>query len=219
LIIKKKKEERKRVRKAKEHMETENQKTRIQEKISNRFVLPGDALATQEEFEPGSGSTVYGDNVVATLVGEVLPDMRNRVMNVRPIKHEPARLPEVGDYVIGTVQSAASSIAQVRIDAINEMRSSKDFTGMLSLRDDRHRRNASPIRAGDVIRAKVSSTTNAIYHLSIDDAKCGVLYTVCSFCGNRVVALGRGSVKCTECGRTDERLLSEDFIAYSRSQR
>jgi exosome complex component CSL4 len=199
-------------------MSLEDQKTRIQEKISNRLVLPGDSLATQEEFEAGFGSAVSGDNVVATRVGEVSPDVANRVMIVKPAKRDLAKLPEVGDYIIGTVQSAASSIAQVRIDAINDVPSSKDLSGMLSMRDDRHRRSSSPVKSGDIIRAKVTSTTNAIYHLSLDDPSCGVLYTVCSFCGNRVIALGRGAVKCTECGTVDDRMLSEDFIAYSRGQ-
>jgi exosome complex component CSL4 len=197
-------------------MSINEQNSRVKEKITKRFVLPGDSLSTQEEFASGPGSTVYGDNVVATVVGDVSPDLGSRVMIVLPAKNTLARLPTVGDYIIGTVQSAASSIAQVKIDAINDMRSSKDFTGMLSMKDDRHRRNASPVKPGDVIRAKVTSTANTIYHLSLDDSKCGVLYTVCSFCGNRVIALGRGMVKCTECGKTDERMLSEDFIAHSR---
>lgn len=195
---------------------TDDQKSRMREKISSRLVLPGDSLATQEEFEAGFGSAVSGDNVVATRVGELSPDMVNRVMIVKPARQDIAKLPEKGDYVVGTVQSAASSIAQVRIDAINDIPSSKDLSGMLSMRDERHRRSSSPVRSGDVIRAKVISTTNAIYHLSLDDPRCGVLYTVCSVCGGRVIALGRGAVKCTECGTVDDRLLSEDFVAYSR---
>lgn len=181
-----------------------------------RFVLPGDNLGEEEEFEAGSGSTNLGGKVVASRIGEVAPDMANRMMIVKPAKRDIAKLPEVGDFIVGTVQSAASSIAQVRIDAINDVPSSKDLSGMLSMRDDRHRRSFSALRAGDVVRAKVTSTVNSIYHLSLEGSGCGVLYTVCSFCGARVVALGRGAVKCTECGSTDDRLLSDDFIAYSR---
>jgi exosome complex component CSL4 len=200
-------------------MSIDSQKSRIPEKISRRIVLPGDSLATQEEFEAGFGSVVLGDNVVATRIGEVSPDMGNRIMIVKPARQYLAKLPEIGDYIVGTVQSAASSIAQVRIDAINDVPSSKDLSGMLSMRDDKHRRSSSPMKSGDVIRAKVISTTNSIYHLSLDDPRCGVLYTVCSFCGGRVIALGRGAVKCTECGSVDDRLLSEDFISYSRGHR
>ena len=189
------------------------------QKIQKRHVLPGDSLAAQEEFEAGTGAVIYGGNVVASRVGEVSPDMVARTMRVKPARQDLAKLPETGDYVVGTVQSAASSIAQVKIDAINDLQSSKELSGMLSMRDDRRRRISSPIKPGDVIRAKVISTTNAIYHLSLDDSRCGVLYTVCSFCGGRVVALGHGAVKCTECGMADDRMLSEDFIQFSRSVR
>lgn len=189
------------------------------QKIQRRHVLPGDCLAAQEEFEAGAGAVIYGGNVVASRVGEVSPDMAARTMTVKPSRQDLAKLPETGDYIVGTVQSAASSIAQVKIEAINGIPSSKELSGMLSMRDDRRRRSSSPIKPGDVIRAKVISTTNAIYHLSLDDSHCGVLYTVCSFCGGRVVALGHGAVKCAECGMADDRMLSEDFIQYSRSVR
>ncbi len=184
-----------------------------------REVLPGDRLATIEEFDPGAGSAVSGELVVATTIGRVQPDMSNRIMQVVPPRNDRARLPEVGDYVIGNVQSAASSIAQVRIDAINDVPSNKDLTGMLSLRDDRHRRSAPPVKMGDTIRARVLSTTNSIFHLNLEGKDAGVLYTVCSNCGGSVVAIGRDRVKCRECGYVDERQLSEDFVIYSRSER
>jgi exosome complex component CSL4 len=185
---------------------------------SNKAVLPGDSLGTEEEFEPGNGALNRGGVVVAARIGESRPDMSNRVMTVKPAKII-AKLPERGDYVIGTVESAASSIAQVKIEAINDELSTKEFSGMLSMRDERHRRSSPQIKPGDLIRAKVISTKNSIFHLSLDDPNCGVLFTVCSNCGGRVVALGRGAVKCTECGWTDDRMLSEDFVQYSRNQR
>ncbi len=84
------------------------------------------------------------------------------------------------------------------------------------MREDRRRRTSSPIKAGDLIRAKVSSTKNSIYHLSLDDPGAGVIETVCSNCGGNVMALSRDRVKCKECGFVDERILSEDFIKSSR---
>lgn len=185
-----------------------------------RFVLPGDPLGAEEEFEAGPGSAkVDGGLIVASRMGEASPDMSRRVVSVKPAKEKIAKVPQVGDIIVGTVESAASSIAQVTINAINDEPSSKRFAGMLSMRDpDRRRRNSTPIKPGDTLRARIFSTTNSIYHLTLDCANCGVLYTVCSFCGGRVISLGRGSVKCTECNSVDERILSDDFIAFSRNQ-
>jgi exosome complex component CSL4 len=180
-----------------------------------KAVLPGDKIATIEEFEAGEGSTVVSDSVVATRVGSVVRKLPDREVSVAPAKDLRSKLPEPGDYIIGNVQSAASSIAQIRIDAINDVPSTKELTGMLSLRDDRRRRSP-PIKAGDTIRARVISTKNAIYHLALEGKECGVLQTVCSICGGRVIAIGRDRIKCTECGWMDERELADDFSELSR---
>ncbi|HZW54662.1 MAG TPA: exosome complex RNA-binding protein Csl4 [Nitrososphaerales archaeon] len=182
-----------------------------------RRVLPGDKLSTIEEFTAGPGAAIVGDTVVSTVVGEARPDMINRVFKVTPSKQNRGHVPKPGDYVIGSVQSAQPSVAQVKIEGVNDEQSNKEFTGMLSTRDERRRRTSSPIKPGDIIRAKVSSVKNAIFHLTLDAPDCGALYTVCSVCGRDVVALGRDRVKCRECGWVDERLLADDFIRYSRT--
>jgi len=183
-----------------------------------RKVLPGDKLATIEEFSPGQGSVMDGDTVIATVVGESVPDMVNRTMNVKTDKSIGIGVPASGDYVVGKVQSAQPSMAQIEIESVNDIPSNKQFTGMLSMRDERRRRTTSPIKAGDIVRARVISTKNAIIQLAIDSPKSGVLYTVCSNCGKEVFAISRDRVKCRECGWMDERLLSEDFVRSSRGQ-
>jgi len=187
-------------------------------KKTGRLAIPGDKLATIEEFVSGKGSASLGDSIVSTVVGDVEPDMVNRVINVRGTKCADDSLPKVGDIIIGYVDSAQPSMAQVTIIALRDEQSDKELSGMLSMREDRRRRTSSPIKAGDIIRAKVISTKNSIYHLSLDDPKAGVIETVCTNCGGRVIAIGRDRVKCTECGFVDERILSDDFVKYSRMQ-
>jgi exosome complex component CSL4 len=188
-------------------------------KKSGKLAIPGDKLATIEEFVSGTGSASIGDSVVSTVVGDVEPDMVNRVINVKALKSADDGLPKVGDVITGHVDSSQPSMAQITILAVGDQSSDKQLSGMLSMREDRRRRTTSPIKAGDIIRAKVISTKNSIYHLSLDDPKAGVIETVCSNCGGRVIALGRDRVKCTECGFVDERILSDDFVKYSRGQR
>ncbi|HYB04166.1 MAG TPA: exosome complex RNA-binding protein Csl4 [Nitrososphaerales archaeon] len=183
-----------------------------------RIAIPGDRLATIEEFVPGSGSASLGDAIVSTVVGNVQPDMANRVINVKAVRSADDDLPKVGDLVIGHVDSSQPSMAQITIIAVNDKPSDKQLSGMLSLREDRRRRTSSPIKAGDLIRARVASTKNSIYHLSLDDPRSGVIETVCTNCGGNVMALGRDRVKCKECGFVDDRILSDDFIKSSRRQ-
>jgi exosome complex component CSL4 len=184
----------------------------------SRLAIPGDRLATIEEFVPGNGSASLGDAIVSTVVGNVQPDMASRVINVKAVKSADDNLPKVGDLIIGHVDSSQPSMAQITIIAVNDQPSDKQLTGMLSMREDRRRRTSSPIKAGDLIRAKVASTKNSIYHLSLDDPRAGVIETVCSNCGGNVMALGRDRVKCKECGFVDDRILSEEFIKSSRGQ-
>jgi exosome complex component CSL4 len=189
-------------------------------KRSERPVLPGDKIATIEEFVAGENALTNGDFVISKKVGIVSPDMKRRVINVLPVRSEDSKIPKVGDFVIGTVESAQGSIAQVKIEAINDQRSDKSFTGMLLVHEEGRKRSSfsSPVKAGDVIRAQVFSTKNAIFHLTIDAPNCGVIFTVCSNCGEEVVALSKDRVKCTSCGWVEERALSDEFVKYSRSR-
>jgi exosome complex component CSL4 len=190
----------------------------MSEKNKLQKVLPGDKLASIEEFVPGIGSAAVGESIVATVAGSKKADMSNRVMNVDPAKDAASAIPKVGDYIIGFVDSSSPSVAQVTIRAINDVPSSREFAGMLSMRDETRRRNSSPIKAADIIRARVLSTKNAIFHLAIDGPKCGVISTVCSNCGGPVVPLGRDRVKCPECGLVDDRLLAEELFRPNGSQ-
>ena len=56
------------------------------EKKQSIIVLPGDKLASIEEFVPGTGTVTVGDSIVSTVTGGKQPDMANRVMNVKPAK-------------------------------------------------------------------------------------------------------------------------------------
>jgi exosome complex RNA-binding protein Csl4 len=180
-------------------------------------VLPGDRLATIEEFAPGSNATTQGETVTSTKVGYARLDLKNRIINVDPANPKPTQIPKVGDLVIGLVESAQSSIAQVKIEAINDDRSDKSFAGMISFREETRRSSVPPVKSADILRARVFSTKNSIFHLALDCPSCGVIYTVCSNCGGNVVALSRFRIKCKECGMVDDRLLSEEFLKFSRS--
>ncbi len=183
--------------------------------MEEKVVIPGDKLASIEEFIPGSGTASIGESIVSTVTGSKRPDMSNRVMNVKPARELTDAIPKVGDYVIGFVDSSSPTMAQVTIKAINDVPSHREFSGMLSLRDER-RRKSSPIKAADTIRARVISTKNSIFHLGLDDQRCGVINTRCSNCGGTVVALGMDRVKCPECGLVDDRILSQDFVKPQR---
>ncbi len=100
---------------------------KTEQRKQSRLAIPGDRLATIEEFVPGSGSASLGDAIVSTVVGNVQPDMANRVINVKAVKSADNNLPKVGDLIIGHVDSSQPSMAQITIIAVNDQPSDKQL--------------------------------------------------------------------------------------------
>jgi exosome complex component CSL4 len=180
-------------------------------KSEKKTVLPGDKLAVSEEYLPGPH--VYDDSgqLRALSVGTVVKDNRMREISVKPAAR--ANLLEVGDYVTGQVEAAATSNASVAIYFVNGKPADRGFTGMLMLRSGRRERGARagpPAKLGDVVKCRVGSLMNGIVHLSMDEDSTGVVFALCSNCG-RPLSRGGNRAKCVECGNVEERRLARDF--------
>ena len=63
----------------------------------------------------------------------------------------------------------------------------------------------------DLVKLKITGHLNGAIHATIQDPSLGVLFTKCRKCGMDVKPL-RDIVKCVECGWTDDRKLSSDFL-------
>jgi exosome complex component CSL4 len=65
-------------------------------------------------------------------------------------------------------------------------------------------------KPGDIIRAKVISEKNQIYHLTTVDKELGVVYGFCSRCGNPLEQR-RHEMRCTKCGNIEQRKTALDY--------
>ena len=63
----------------------------------------------------------------------------------------------------------------------------------------------------DLVKVKIIGKLNGAIHATLNGPELGVLFTKCRKCGKNVKPL-RDIIKCTECGWTDERKLSSDFL-------
>ena len=177
----------------------------------NSVVLPGDELAISEEYLPGKYAYDDSGRIRALLAGRVVEDMVNREISVKPAAV--ARTLAVGDYVTGQVEAVQSNSAGVRIYYHNGKPTEKGFSGMLLLRREppgRGARTRTYVKLGDIVRARVSSTLNAIIQLSIDDPRSGVIFALCGKCGRPLLGAGNRA-KCEECGNVEERKFANDF--------
>lgn len=175
------------------------------------WVIPGDELAVSEEFLPGSNVYDDGGMLRALLVGEVREDKRRMEIAVKPSAK--AQMIKAGDYVTGQVDVAQTSSAGITIYFLNGKRSDSGFSGSLVTRSGppgRGPRRGPPVKLGDVVRCRVTSTVNGMIHLALADDQCGVLCALCGNCGRPLLRAGE-KVKCDECGNVEDRRLASDF--------
>jgi exosome complex component CSL4 len=182
----------------------------VKKSASREVALPGDFLASPEEFLPGKNTYEQGDSVRAILSGRVEKDLSKREVTLRPAVV--ARTPKVGDVVVGQVEAAMTSTAGVRISYLNGKETRAGFPGTIFTRSERGGRGErrTYVKLGDVVRARVASTLNGMNQLSIDEPHLGVLASLCTICGTPLPR-GDGRARCEQCGSVEERKFADDF--------
>jgi len=169
-------------------------------------VLPGDKIAIMEEYEAGNNACVDGHIVRATVIGQSEIDKKERVVNVK--NHKSTSIPKKGDIVIGTVEAVMGSMIAVLIMFINSKPVKSHVECICSTRNIR-KRNIALVK--DLVKVKIIGKLNGAIHATINGPELGVLFTKCRKCGKGVKPM-RDIVKCIECGWTDDRKLSSDFL-------
>ncbi|MBI4258911.1 MAG: exosome complex RNA-binding protein Csl4 [Thaumarchaeota archaeon] len=182
--------------------------------MSVKTVVPGDKLGVIEEFEAGEGALTHDGVVRAICVGQVSIDLRKHVVGISKVR-QGTRIPVPNDSIMGKVESAQSSTANISINYVNGKENRGNFTGLILLRTARpmgrgRQRSTTVCKTGDWVRATVISDKNAIIHLSLDGQKDGVIYAVCSICGGSLFRVD-SRAKCDLCGNIEDRKLAPDF--------
>ena len=179
---------------------------------SGQFVVPGDPLGVIEEFIPGQGTYVEKGKIHAKISGRTLLDMQNKKVSIYPLVRG-ARVPRIGSIVTGQVSNLLSKTAIIRISRIGKESLSGVFSGLLYISDISQSYVDSihdACKRGDIIRAKVISVTNHIYHLSTTDKNLGVIYSFCSRCGH-MLQRRRYRMVCPKCGKYEKRHAAIDY--------
>jgi len=179
---------------------------------SGHLVLPGERLGVIEEYVPNSGTYVNEGVIYSKIVGRALVDLLNKRVSVYPLVTG-VTIPKVSSSVVGQVGNAQSDNVLVRIFMIGPKRLSGVFSGILHISDvqDRYVDSMNEVcKPGDIIRAKVISEKNQIYHLTTAEKDLGVLYGFCSRCGN-LLEQQRYDMNCPRCGNVEKRKTASDY--------
>jgi len=179
---------------------------------SGQLVVPGDRLGVIEEFEPGPGTYVEKGAIYSLTTGRALMDILNKKVSVYPgIKA--SNVPKVGSTAVGQVSDVQSKQATVRIFQVGNHVLSGFFSGLLHISDVSPRYVESMYdvcKAGDIIRVKVISDMNRVFHLSTNERDLGVVYAFCSRCGH-VLSLRKFRMRCPECNNMEKRKPAQDY--------
>jgi exosome complex component CSL4 len=196
-----------------------NQKEQRRTRLTSSPILPGDHLASIEEFESGKNTYIENGCIRSMTVGTKVYDFRTRTVRIDQ-KNSPM-LPKIGDILVGYIEMLFGSMLSIRVLFINGKRSSSGFSAITSARlsggggwgrERGDRRGGKMVfRFGDIIRGRVVSLLNSTIHIVIDDKDFGVLYTICINCGGDTVRVNSTSIKCIECGLYEERKLTHDY--------
>ena len=171
--------------------------------------MPGEQIASIEEFEGGKNTYLSPDGTVrSAAVGTKVYDLKRRMIKIEP-KNAPT-LPKVGDIIVGVVEMIFSSMVSVKALYMNDKKLKSGFSAIASMRVGRDRRDRPIFRTGDIIRGRVTSLLNNTVHLTMAEKEFGVLYTLCFMCGGNTVRVN-DTVKCIECGAWEPRKVTHDY--------
>ncbi|HET7147849.1 MAG TPA: exosome complex RNA-binding protein Csl4 [Candidatus Nitrosopolaris sp.] len=183
-------------------------------KLARLPILPGDQIASIEEFEAGKYAYVSDGIIRSTSVGTKIYDFKKRIAKIEKINSP--MLPRIGDVLVGYIEMLFGSMMSVRILYINEKKSISGFSAIASTRistpgRDRDRRGRIVFRVGDIIKGRVISLLNSSIHITIEEKEFGVIYTLCFNCGGGTVRVNSKTLKCVECGINEDRKLTVDY--------
>ncbi len=183
-----------------------------EQKSSGHLVVPGERLGVIEEFIPDAGTYVKDGVIYSKIIGRELLDLLNKRVSVYPLVNG-AVVPKLSTVVVGQIGNAQSDNVLVKIFRIGNKKLSGEFGGILHISDvsDRYIDSMNDVcKPGDIVRAKVISEKNRIYHLSTDDKNLGILYAFCSRCGN-MLETQRYEMHCPKCGNVEKRKTAPDY--------
>lgn len=179
------------------------------------FVVPGDFLATVEEFVPGNGAYEEEGRIYAASTGVVLVDSRTKHISVFS---RTAGVPTLkrGDVVIGRVEEVREQTANVVIGALRgredrELPSPNMGVIHISQTDAGYVKDLSrEFRVGDIVRAKVLNTNREPVQLATVGEDLGVIVASCSRCRSPLGRQGNKLV-CQACGSVEFRKMADDY--------
>ncbi len=180
--------------------------------FGGEMYLPGDVIGTVEEAEPGLGVVVEGNELVASLSGELMrKDGKVSVFTRKPIIFS-----KKGYIVYGMVKYVMDDKAIVEIlpSKRGETRlyiPPQDAVLPISKIKEEFVENLNnELAAGDIIKAKILAVRPTVC-LTIKEPGLGVIFAFCKNCRSPLRRIGTSTLLCPYCRRRETRKLASCY--------
>lgn len=178
-----------------------------------KIVIPGEEIATTEEFLSGKNTFEDDGKIIASSMGILEIDSEEMIANVKPM-NEPVLL-NIGDEVICVVLDVRGSMVTLDVTRVigNDRQISQDTFASLHISEISRgyvSEASREYRIMDVVKAEVIQATPSL-QLSTAKPHLGVLRSLCMKCRNILIKRDN-SLFCESCERKEYRKLSKDYL-------
>lgn len=177
-----------------------------------RIVVPGEEIATTEEFLSGEGTFEIKGRIFSSYLGTLNLDSEEMKAMVEPLN--PLVKLKVGDIVIAAVTDVKSNM--VIADVVRVEGKERDVTGEtqasihVSKISEAYTSDVwREYRLGDIIRSRVVQTEPSL-QLSTDKPNLGVILGLCTKCRVPLIKKEK-TLFCENCQRTEMRKTALDY--------
>ena len=180
--------------------------------MTGRTVLPGDEIATEEEYVADEGTYVKEGRIYASRVGTLVLDEEESMAKV--VTPNAPTVLKVGDIIYVTIDDTRKTMATATAVAKDGSRRCISSSTVATL----HVSKISPdytdnvdaeVRKLDLVRARVIGVDPSL-QITTKDPHLGVVRAQCGRCKTELVRKGRG-LYCPKCRRSQPRKLADDY--------
>ena len=179
------------------------------------LLMPGDELATSEEYISGDGTYEENGTIYAAIIGRKDFDEGEKIARVKGAN--PPAIIRSGDIILGEVSNVSNSVASTVISGLeNGKAAGRNLSGVIhvsKIKDGYVDNARREFHIGDMVRARVVQVKPSI-QLATNAEELGVLKARCSRCRG-ILSNRDGGLFCPVCDRSESRKLAGDFHRYS----
>jgi exosome complex component CSL4 len=173
--------------------------------LKQKIILPGEQIATEEEYAAGENTFVRDGKIYSKTIGTLNLDETNKEASVRGKTVEEISF---GDIVTGEVSILKESTAVIQLlSAEGNKRILGINTAQLPIRNvsNEYVTNLNKMmKIGDLIRAKIVMSSPLAIDLSTKEKGLGVIKAYCSKC-RKEMNFNNNQMVCLECGNIEDR--------------